>query len=623
MIFTLIGCREASEPTGTIDVAEPAIHEYGYERTITDESGAELFNESCAQCHYGQDRHAPHTAMLRLMSAESIHRALTDGAMRAQAQHLRASDKVRIAEHLADQRMGTGQSRIEPIACVGEADVFDVDAPPTWPGWGLTPGNTRYIDPSLTSITRDNVKNLKLKWAFVFPEALRVRSQPALAGGALIVGSHNGRVYALDQETACVRWTFQASADVRNGIVVSPWEAGDEDARPLAFFGDLLGHVYAVDARSGELVWRDRPDNHPNATMTGAPTLYEDTLFVPVSSLEVINAAFPGYACCTFRGSVVAYDAITGHKQWQAHAVTEEPTRRGVTSVGTERLGPSGAPVWNSPAVDAARGQILFGTGENYSSPATGTSDAIIAVDMVSGAVNWVYQATAGDAWNSACSFGVNGPNCPEENGPDLDFGAGATIATTSSGRDLVIAGQKSGNVFAINPDNGQLVWKTRVGRGSLSGGVHFGLAIADDRVFVPIADLLDGSDFPGERHPGLHALDIETGEILWRSPMQDRCDGRDFCVPGISVAATTTADLVLAGGLDGWMRIYDAASGTVLWEYDTAISFTDVSGIEGNGGAIGGGAAALVHGSTVYVSSGYGFAGMMPGNVLLAFELQ
>jgi polyvinyl alcohol dehydrogenase (cytochrome) len=609
-----MGCTESSEPT---------VHRYGYDQAIHEEAGAKLFNETCAGCHDGQDRHAPHTAMLRLMSAESILHALTEGAMQQQSQGLSIDDKTRVAEYLADHRIGDKQSYSEPIACQGDAAEFDMTALPVWPGWGLTPGNTRYIDPSKTSLNRDNVKNLKLKWAFTFPEALRVRSQPALAGGALIVGSHNGRVYALDEETACVRWTFNAVAAVRNGIVVSPWQIDDPDAQPLAFFGDLLGYVYALDARSGELVWRDRPDPHPNATMTGAPTLYGDTLFVPVSSLEVIAAGNPQYVCCTFRGSVIAYHAASGTKKWQTYSVHETPTSQGVTSVGTASLGPSGAPVWNSPAIDEERGQILFGTGENYSSPATGTSDSIFAVDMETGKVNWVFQATAGDAWNGACGRTFKGPNCPKEDGPDVDFGAGATIATTNSGRDLVIAGQKSGSVFAIDPNNGKLIWKTKAGRGSLSGGVHFGLAIAGNRVYVPIADVIDGSDFPGERHPGMHALDMETGEFLWRTAMEDRCNGRPFCLPGISVAATATDELVLAGGLDGWMRIYDALSGAVLWEYDTTVNVGDISGIQGTGGAMGGGAAALAHGNNLYVSSGYGFGGMMPGNVLLAFEVE
>jgi polyvinyl alcohol dehydrogenase (cytochrome) len=289
-------------------------------------------------------------------------------------------------------------------------------------------------------------------------------------------------------------------------------------------------------------------------------------------------------------------------------------------------MSPSGAPVWNSPAIDERRQQIFFGTGENYSSPATDTSDAIIALDMETGDVNWVFQATAGDAWNGACSSlggGSNGPNCPEEDGPDVDFGAGATFATTSDGRDLVIAGQKTGNVFALDPDTGALVWKTTVGRGSLLGGINFGIAIGNDKVYVPIADVIDGSNFPGERHPGMHALDINSGEILWRSPMEDTCNGRQYCVPGIAVAATASDELVFAGSIDGYMRIYDADTGEVLWAHQTAQDYTDVNGTTGNGGAISGGAGAVAYGNTLYVSSGYAFNGLMPGNVLLAFEIE
>lgn len=625
-VFTLalMSCgAPESEAPAELDTSEAPYHIYGYEKALDEKVGEGVFNDVCATCHDGGDLRAPHTAMIRLMSAESILKALNQGAMQAQAEGLSQDEKTRVAEYLADHRMGDQAAAPEPLMCEAGTADFDMSQPPAWPGWGLTRGNTHYIDPSKTSLTRDNVKSLKLKWSFVFPEALRVRSQPAFAGGSLIVGSHNGKVYSLDPETACVRWIFEASADVRNGIVVSPWEPSDENAQPLAYFGDLIGNIYAVDARNGALVWRDRPDMHPNATITGAPTLYGDTLFVPVSSLEVTAATKPDYECCTFRGSVVAYDPKSGEKKWQTYTIPEAPAPVGVNSIGATRFAPSGAPVWNSPAVDEARGQILFGTGENYTSPAGGTSDAIIAVDMQTGKVNWVYQATAGDAWNSACSVKVKGPNCPEEDGPDVDFGAGATIATTPSGRDLVIAGQKSGDIHALDPDTGALAWKTKAGRGSLNGGVHFGIASGGGRVYVPIADVLDITDFPGERHPGMHALNMETGEFIWRTPMADRCHGRDFCVPGHSGAISVTDELVLAGALDGWVIIYDAETGEVLWEYDTAKPFTDAAGNTGNGGAISGGAAPIAYGNMVFVSSGYAFNGMMPGNVLLAFEVE
>ena len=625
-VLGLVGCEEAPEADAVPVNEQLGVHSYGYARQIDEPAGKAVYEEYCATCHDGGDMRAPHKSMVRLMSAESIHKAMTEGAMQLQAEDLADSDRVRVAEYLADERIGDSGDVSPPAICTGEAANFDMTEQPVWPGWGLTRGNTRHITADKITINRGNVADLKLKWAFAFPEALRVRSQPALAGGALFVGSHNGKVYALDRDTACVRWTFQASAAVRNGIVVSPWTKGDDEATPLAYFGDLLGYVYAVNAQTGELVWRDRPDTHPNATMTGAPTLYGDTLYVPVSSLEVIVTRNPDYECCTFRGSIVAFDSRTGERKWQTYSVVDAPSPKGVTSVGTTRLGPSGAPVWNSPSIDEKRNQIFFGTGENYSSPDSGTSDSIIALDMETGAVNWVFQATVGDVWNGACSSlggGDNGPNCPEEDGPDVDFGAGATLATTSDGRDLVIAGQKSGDVYALDPDTGALVWKTNVGRGSLLGGINFGIAIANDKVYVPIADVIDGSGFPGERHPGMHALDINSGKILWRSPMEDTCNGRQYCVPGIAVAATASDELVFAGGIDGYMRIYDADTGDVLWSYQTAQDFTDVNGTQSYGGAISGGAGAVAYGNTLYVSSGYAFNGLMPGNVLLAFEVE
>jgi polyvinyl alcohol dehydrogenase (cytochrome) len=640
LLVTLAACEESASPLEASPPSKDEVtyHTYGYQRSIDEKAGEAVYEETCAGCHDGGVHRGPHKTMIQLMSAESIYKALTEGAMRMQAEGLNDDDKTRVAEYLADKRLGSGDALPSPTMCEVDSKDLDMSQPPAWPGWGLTKGNTRYISPAHTALNRDNVGTLQLKWAFAFPEALRVRSQPAIAGGAVIAGSHNGHVYALDQKTACVKWMFSATAEVRNGIVVSSWGAGDDTAQPMAFFGDLLGYVYAVDARTGELVWRDRPDMHPNATMTGAPTLHDGTLYVPISSLEVSSAPNPDYECCTFRGSVVAYDAATGTKKWQAYSVFEEPSPHGVTSAGTTRMAPSGAPIWNSPAIDEARGQILFGTGENYSSPATDTSDSIIAIDMETGKVNWVFQATAGDAWNSACVKGgmnvagkaqESGPNCPVENGPDVDFGAGATLATTSDGRDLVIAGQKSGTVYALDPGTGDLIWQTAVGRGSLLGGINFGLASGNDKIYVPIADVQDGTGedpsgfFKGARHPGLHALDMATGEILWRSPMEDTCDGREYCVPGIAVAITATDQLVFAGGIDGIMRIYDTETGAVLWQHQTAKDYTDVNGAKGNGGAISGGAGAVAYGDTLYVSSGYAFNGLMPGNVLLAFEIQ
>jgi len=618
--LTVAGCgRETGESVGTAGTAQPAAAAATADVALSGDIGA-LFEAACAACHLGQVPRAPHLSMLQIMSADSIHDAMTIGVMQQEAGSLTTDEKRAIAEHLAGSPV-LGPARRAALAfCAADAaPPFDFAAPPFAAGWGIQPGNARRIESEDAGLAPADLDDLELKWAFAYPDAVRARSAPAIAGGRIFVGSHNGDVFSLDPVSGCVVWKFSASAEVRTGIVVSAWAPGDTTARPAAYFGDLLGNVYAIDAVSGDLLWRARADEHPNATITGTPSLHEGRLFAPVSSLEVVPAAHSDYACCTFRGSVVAYDATSGERLWQSFTITPEASARGPNRVGTERFGPSGAPIWNSPAIDSARNQLYVGTGENYSSPATGTSDAIIAIDLETGRHNWVFQATAGDAWNTACGQ-PDDANCPDEDGPDFDFGAATILARTSDGRELVIGGQKSGMVHALDPDTGAVVWQTRAGRGGIQGGIHFGMAVAGDRLLVPVNDMPDGRTYPDPEQPGIHALDLSTGRILWQHLLTgDTCGDRLFCNAGISSAITATPELVLAGGMDGVLRIHAVTTGELLWSFDTARRFDTLSGAPGQGGSIGGASAPLVANGMIFVNSGYGIYLHMPGNLLLA----
>ncbi len=477
----------------------------------------------------------------------------------------------------------------------------------------------RFISAGVAGIGRQNVARLHLKWAIGFPDAVFVRSQPVIAGGAIIVGSNDGTVYALDRETGCQKWAFRADAEVRTGIVVSTWKAGDSNPSPLAYFGDLIGNVYAVDARTGKLVWRDKSDPHPSATITAAPALYENHLYVPVSSLEELILD-PKYDCCTFRGSVVAYDARTGKRLWQTF-MTDKPVARGRNSAGSEMFGPSGAAIWNTPTIDTKRDRLYVGTGDNYSSPATGLSDAIVALDLATGKVAWTFQANRGDAFNSACATGPANV-CPKENGPDFDFGAAVILASGARGRELILAGQKSSWLYAIDPNTAKLVWKRKVGRGGMLGGIYFGMAAAGNTLFVPVSDLEDSRKYSEAPQPGLYAVDIPSGRTLWqaRTPATS-CKGRPLCAPGIAAPITATQDLVFTGGVDGWLRIYDAHSGAIVWTYDTEKSVPSVGGGTARGGSIGGGAGPIAIDGMLIAESGYGFGARAPGNAMLVFD--
>ena len=463
----------------------------------------------CAHCHDGPVKKAPHREMIALMTPEAILATMTDGIMRAEAAPLDDAERARVAEYLGGRPLGSVATTAIP-ACSTDV-ALDTDAPPRVANWGMQKSNHRYVPPPIAGLTRSDLQTLKPRWALNFPGANRARSQPLLAGGLLFTGSHGGVVYALDPRTGCSVWTFQASGEVRTGFAIDPWARGAA-GEPNVYFGDVLGNVYAVSARSGTLTWRARADEHPNATITGTPSLHDGRLYAPVSALEVSLAVDPTYECCTFRGSVVAYDARNGERLWQTYTIKQAPVPQSRNAAGTIMRGPSGAVIWNSPAIDAARGQLYVGTGENMSSPATLTSDAIFAIDLASGAVNWVFQATANDVWNTACDTDTP-QSCPPEGGPDFDFGAATILASTTDGRDLVLAGQKSGAVHALDPDSGALVWQNQVGRGGIQGGIHFGMAAHGDTLFVPITDMPDGRTYSQPARPGLHALDIRTGE--------------------------------------------------------------------------------------------------------------
>lgn len=578
--------------------------------------GAALYQENCAGCHQGGVYKAPHRTWLEMMTPAMLFSALNDGIMQPQAAHLSREQRQQIAEYLSRQKLDAFASEPKAKQCVGIAARFDLSRPAPPVGWGHD--TSRFVPADMAGLKAADVPKLRLKWAFAFPNAMRARSQPSIGLGAVFVGSKDGTIYAFDLDTGCVRWTYKARAEVRTGIVVEATQTA-----PKLYFGDVMARAYALDAQTGTELWVTKVDDHSSATITGTPALFKDRLYVPVSSLEVTAAADPSYACCTFRGAVAALDTGSGVPVWKSHTIPDEPTQKGTTSAGTPILAASGAPVWNSPAVDAARGVLYVGSGENYSSPADGNSDALMAFDLKTGQRRWVSQTVARDAWNVACMMGDN-PNCPTERGPDLDYAASPILAGLPGGGQVLLGGQKSGVVHGFDPDTGAVRWSTRIGRGGVQGGVHFGMAAEGARLYVPIYDMAnarDGSKPTEPPRPGLYAVDGATGKLLWSHPAADVCNGREFCDPGITAAVTAMPGIVFAGHSDGWVRAYDGATGKIVWKYDTTQPAKAVNGIDAKGGSMSGPGAAIGDGHVV-ITSGYGLYFKMPGNALLVFTV-
>jgi polyvinyl alcohol dehydrogenase (cytochrome) len=382
------------------------------------------------------------------------------------------------------------------------------------------------------------------------------------------------------------------------------------------------GTVHAIDAKTGAALWRTRMDDHPFTVVTGAPQFKNGKLYVPVSSVELGLAMSPFYGCCKFRGSMTRLDPATGSIQWRTYTIEEEAHKTDKHYFFVQHWGPSGAPIWSAPTVNEELGLVYSGTGENYTAPATLTSDAILAFDSEDGSLRWSRQFTSDDTFNMACNISFKHPNCPAAAGPDFDFGAPPILAQTTTGKPILLAGQKSGGVYGMNPATGELVWQQQFGRGGYLGGVHWGMAVHEDlgMLYVPISDVPAGAG-EAEPEPGLHAIDIASGERRWSVQRDGNCEGRDACRTGFSAAILATEDLVFVGALDGQLYGIDTANGDILWEYDSWRDYDSVNELPTQGGAID------VHGPFVagrqlIVQSGYGSFGQRGGNALLVFEL-
>lgn len=502
-------------------------------------------------------------------------------------------------------------------------------------GWGFGPANQRYQDSSATTLTAANVGGLTLRWAFALPDNTQPHSYPLVTAERIYIGSQQGLIYALDKDSGCVIWAFEADGDIRGALSMATLPAvanGQPQAAQITAYSVLLfstsaGSVYAVSAQDGKEVWRVSVGDHPQTMLTGSVLYHNGRLYVPVSSYEMVLAAVPLFSCCTFRGSVVALDAATGEQLWETFTIAEPAKVTGHNFGIIKKWGPSGAPVWSTPTIDVERNLLFIGTGENYTDPTTDTSDSILALDLDSGTLRWSRQLTERDAWNFSCELGLIDSNCPQSNGPDFDFGAAPILVTNKSGEDLLLAGQKSGMVYGLKPATGELLWQTRLGRGGKLGGVHWGMAVnpVTKLLFVPISDR--GSDFfnslrtEGAARPGLHAVDIATGKWRWSTIHENTCGDREECFSGLSAAITASSELVFAGALDGMIRAYRASSGEVLWQYDSWRDFTAVNGGQARGGSIDV-HGPLLAGDMLLITSGYGTFGQRSGNALLAFSL-
>jgi polyvinyl alcohol dehydrogenase (cytochrome) len=584
-------------------------------------SGEAVYTRRCASCHDQLNPRIPPKASLQKLPATRIVRALDTGAMMAIAFTMHRDDRLAVAAYLGTSDAVTGP----PAAayCTDRTIRLDATAAASWNGWSPSADNARFQPQAAAGLRVDQVRSLKLKWAFGFDGDVSAFAQPTVLGGHVFVGSAGGVVHAMRADTGCLKWMFQANGPVRAALLAVPVNGAQ-----TLLFGDMTGWFYALSAETGQLLWKVQLESHDSTRLTAAATAHDGIVYVPVASWEETRASDPDYACCTFRGSVVALRASDGSQVWKTYMV-DAPKENGKTERGTPRLGPSGVGIWAAPTVDAQRRRLYVTTGDNYSSPATELSDAVVALDLATGRVAWSQQVTKGDAYNSACGAGT--ANCPAEKGPDFDFGSPAILTKRPDGRDVLVAGQKSGIVFAFDPDaDGKILWQTRIGKGGTGGGIQWGMASDGRNVYAAVAD-------PGRRRQtdplnprryeldpevggGVSALRIADGSRQWFSePIPCPAGAPIGCSPAQPAAVSAIPGVVFAAANDGHLRAHSAENGRVLWDFDTMRDFITVNGVKANGGSIDGPGAVVV-GGMVFISSGYPRNGGVSGNVLLAF---
>jgi len=590
--------------------------------------GEQVFGEACAKCHAGPHpaNRAPSEQMLEQMTPEAIYAAVTTGVMAPAAKNLTDQEKRDLAEYLGGRPLdlsNSGSAEKMPNRC--QSNPY-LTMPPTdaeWNGWSTGLGNARYQPEASADLTAKQVPQLKLKWAFGFPNASTMYGQPTVVDGRIFIGSDNGYVYSLSGESGCVYWSYHAKSGVRTSPVVgqvapAPFE------KFAAYFGDMRGNVYAVDARTGKLLWTRKVTTHEYARISNGPALYDHRLYVPISATEEVFSADPHYPCCTFRGSVVALDADTGKVLWKAYTIPEAPKPVRKNSLGTQLYAPAGAAVWNTPTIDPERHALYVGTGDAYTEPAPKTSDAVVAFDLKTGKILWSYQTEANDAWMVGCVPETT-ENCPKDLGTDHDIGSSPILVKLKSGKRVLLVTPKSGDVFALDPDQrGALLWKTPLIHtvAPNNGEIAFGGATDGDGFYVPLED------------GRFVAIDPSNGTIRWDARLQPLSDlgaktpnGENRTKAGLrfgqSAAATLIPGAVFTEGWDGFIRALATSDGKVIWQFNTARAFQTVNGVAAKGGSMGGPGAVVVNG-WVYVGSGYAnVGGGMAGNVLLAFAAE
>lgn len=596
--------------------------------------GEAVYKQHCASCHdKPAETRAPSRENLAAMTPEAINLALTQGKMKPFAEGIAGDARQALIEFLVPNPAVTAKDWTPKMACPAGRHI-DLSAP-TITTFGYDRANTRKLTARQAGLTTAQMSNMEVAWTLAFPGASTMRAQPAVVGKTVFLPvADGGSFYAIDvshRDKPCVLWSYRTPGGV--ALRSSAAYGVLADGRGVIVTSGIDTHVYMLDAKTGKLLWRKKVGTFSWSMTTGTPVVLKNRIIVPVSQYEISVAGSNNQVCCNNHGYVVSLDPKDGSQQWRYDTMEDAKPLRD-RGDGKMVFGPSGAPIWNSPSVDEARGLIYFGTGEANSPPVSVNTDAIIAIGLNDGKERWSMQATKRDIFTSGCSPVPRKEqlNCFSDTVfRDVDFGASMIRAKLNHGTEIILGGQKSGTVWALEPTSGRMLWRRDLGTGGPLGGIHWGIAYDDDTVYAPIT--YTGRAIPGQSvnvadyAPGLYAVNALNGAVKWSYAAKADCSGdRQKRVPtcarhaGFSTAPSVIDGVVFAAGLDGYLYAFDKTNGKLLWQYDTARSYQGINGVEGEGGSIDAASISAANG-LLLVNSGYGMFGQKAGNVLIAFK--
>jgi polyvinyl alcohol dehydrogenase (cytochrome) len=627
LLASVLGLGASGAALAIAALATPMLAPAAIGQTPPDHPGASVYQKTCAMCHDnpGATRAAAISAIKQMPAARLREVIGPQGIMGPMAASLSETQMTDLIAWLTAGQTTAPAQWTDALMCKPDKRAVSASATVVANGFGIDADQTRSLSATQAGLSKAQLSNLEVAWSIAFPGQGAGTGASVLSDGTIFV-TGGQRLLAVDAASGCVKWSYAANS--RNTPSVG--EIGGRKVVALSVGRD----IHVVDAGTGALVWKasGQPIDGSGGQIRGGVIFANDMVIVPLSASGVASGMNPRTECCSGHGSVVALTASDGAYAWEYHTMPEASYNGQVNSLGVKQKGPSGAPIWSVPVYDAKRNTVIVTTGENTSHPATDTSDAVIALNADTGEVVWKYQAMAADVWNMSCDVatGNNGPNCPVlfgGDGRDYDFGAGA-IVTTVDGKDVILAGQKSGHAWALDAATGAVLWSHRIGEGTALGGVHWGIAATDTLALIPINDPLISSDPKFQSQAGVYAFDIASGRPAWSYKAEPNCGGqrgKDVanCETkyGFSAAPLVVDGALVGATLGGEVIILDTEDGRVLNRLDTTGARNVLNkDVAGKGGSIDSHAISAGAGM-IFINSGYGSFGQTPGNVLIAYK--